>query len=124
MRGSLRGTPGVNTAFLALGAVLGSIVGTTGAAQGTTINGVTKIKVEITETKDGKEVWFDVHTSNEPSGMFITMVVVEKQAMQQEVTIDAQAMARAVRWGDAAYIEDRILRGRKIRQSLIDLKQA
>jgi outer membrane protein OmpA-like peptidoglycan-associated protein len=26
--------------------------------------------------------------------MFITMVVVEKQAMQQEVTIDAQAMAR------------------------------
>jgi len=37
---------------------------------------------------------------------------------------DAQAMARAVRWGDATYIEDRILRGRKIRQSLIELKQA
>ena len=37
---------------------------------------------------------------------------------------DAQAMARAVRWGDAAYIEDRILRGRKIRRSLIELKQA
>jgi cyclohexadieny/prephenate dehydrogenase len=37
---------------------------------------------------------------------------------------DAQAMARAVRWGDAAYIEDRIHRGRKIRRSLIELKQA
>jgi len=37
---------------------------------------------------------------------------------------DAQAMARAVRWGDAAYIEDRIRRGRRIRQSLIELKQA
>jgi outer membrane protein OmpA-like peptidoglycan-associated protein len=44
--------------------------------------------------KDGKEVWFAVQTSNEPSGMFITMVVVEKQAMQQDVTIDAKAMAR------------------------------
>jgi len=37
---------------------------------------------------------------------------------------DAQAMSRAVRWGDAAYIEDRIERGRKIRRSLIELKQA
>ncbi len=37
---------------------------------------------------------------------------------------DAQAMARAVRWGDTGYIEDRINRGRKIRQSLIDIKQA
>jgi cyclohexadieny/prephenate dehydrogenase len=37
---------------------------------------------------------------------------------------DAQAMARAVRWGDAAYIEDRIHRGRKIRRSLIELNQA
>ncbi len=37
---------------------------------------------------------------------------------------DAQAMARAVRWGDAAYIEDRVERGRKIRRSLIELKQA
>jgi outer membrane protein OmpA-like peptidoglycan-associated protein len=53
----------------------------------------TKEVTTIRLTKDGKEVWFDVHTSNEPSGMFITMVV-EKQAMQQEVTIDAQAMAR------------------------------
>ena len=37
---------------------------------------------------------------------------------------DAQAMARAVRWGDASYIEDRIMRGRKIRQGLIERKQA
>lgn len=37
---------------------------------------------------------------------------------------DSQAMARAVRWGDTDYIEDKIRRGRKIRQSLIDLNQA
>jgi cyclohexadieny/prephenate dehydrogenase len=37
---------------------------------------------------------------------------------------DAQAMARAVRWGDAAYIEDKVERGRKIRRGLIELKQA
>ncbi len=37
---------------------------------------------------------------------------------------DAQAMARAVRWADGAYIEDKVKRGRKIRQSLIDLNQA
>jgi len=37
---------------------------------------------------------------------------------------DAQAMARAVRWGDAAYIEDKVERGRKIRHNLIELKQA
>jgi cyclohexadieny/prephenate dehydrogenase len=37
---------------------------------------------------------------------------------------DAQAMSRAVRWGDASYIEDMVERGRKIRRSLIELKQA
>ncbi|MGE4481005.1 prephenate/arogenate dehydrogenase family protein [Acidocella sp.] len=37
---------------------------------------------------------------------------------------DAQAMARAVRWGDTDYIEDKIQRSRKIRKSLIDIKQA
>ena len=37
---------------------------------------------------------------------------------------DAQAMARAVRWGDPEYIEDKIRRGRVIRRSLIELKQA
>src|ERR1700692_201619 len=35
---------------------------------------------------------------------------------------DAQAMARAVRWNDTDYIEDKIIRSRKIRRSLIDLK--
>ncbi|MDR3505313.1 MAG: prephenate/arogenate dehydrogenase family protein [Acidocella sp.] len=37
---------------------------------------------------------------------------------------DAQSMARAVRWNDTSYIEDRINRSRKIRKSLIDIKQA
>ncbi len=37
---------------------------------------------------------------------------------------DAQAMARAVRWGDGAYIEEKINRGRKIRRSLIEINQA
>ena len=44
--------------------------------------------------------------------------------MLARFTEDAQAMARAVRWGDAAYIEDKINRGRGIRQGLIELKQA
>ena len=44
--------------------------------------------------------------------------------MLARFTEDAQAMARAVRWGDGAYIEDKIMRGRKIRRSLIELKQA
>jgi cyclohexadieny/prephenate dehydrogenase len=35
----------------------------------------------------------------------------------------AQAMSRAVRWGDAAYIESMVERGRKIRRSLIEWKQ-
>jgi cyclohexadieny/prephenate dehydrogenase len=37
---------------------------------------------------------------------------------------DAQAMARAVRWGDPGYIEERVKQGRRIRRSLIELKQA
>jgi cyclohexadieny/prephenate dehydrogenase len=37
---------------------------------------------------------------------------------------DAQAMSRAVRWGDGVYIEDKVKRSRLIRQSLIELKQA
>jgi cyclohexadieny/prephenate dehydrogenase len=44
--------------------------------------------------------------------------------MLARFTEDAQAMARAVRWGDAAYIEDRVERGRKIRRSLIEVNQA
>ena len=44
--------------------------------------------------------------------------------MLARFTEDTQAMARAVRWGDAAYIEDRISRGRQIRRGLIEAKQA
>ncbi len=44
--------------------------------------------------------------------------------MLARFTEDAQAMARAVRWGDSGYIEERINRGRVIRRSLIELKQA
>jgi cyclohexadieny/prephenate dehydrogenase len=44
--------------------------------------------------------------------------------MAQRFTEDMTAMARAVRWGDDDYIEDKIARGRRIRRSLIELKQA
>ncbi len=44
--------------------------------------------------------------------------------MLARFTEDAQAMARAVRWGDSAYIEDRIERGRSLRRGLIALNQA
>jgi cyclohexadieny/prephenate dehydrogenase len=44
--------------------------------------------------------------------------------MLARFTEDSQAMARAVRWGDAAYIEDKIQRGRGIRKGLIEIKQA
>jgi cyclohexadieny/prephenate dehydrogenase len=44
--------------------------------------------------------------------------------MLQRFIGDAQVMARAVRWGDAAYIEDKVERGRAIRRSLIERKQA
>ncbi len=44
--------------------------------------------------------------------------------MLARFTEDTQAMARAVRWGDTGYIEDKILRGRVIRRSLIELNQA
>ncbi len=44
--------------------------------------------------------------------------------MLARFTEDAQAMARAVRWGDGGYIEHKIERGRAIRRSLIELNQA
>jgi cyclohexadieny/prephenate dehydrogenase len=44
--------------------------------------------------------------------------------MLARFTEDAQAMARAVRWGDATYIEHKIERGREVRRSLIELNQA
>lgn len=44
--------------------------------------------------------------------------------MLARFTEDAQTMARAVRWGDTEYIEQQIRRGREIRRSLIEIKQA
>ncbi len=44
--------------------------------------------------------------------------------MLARFTEDAQAMGRAVRWGDAGYIEDKIERGRGIRRGLIEINQA
>ncbi|PZW50529.1 cyclohexadieny/prephenate dehydrogenase [Humitalea rosea] len=44
--------------------------------------------------------------------------------MLARFTEDSQAMARAVRYGEAEFIEDRIRRGRKIRGGLIERKQA
>jgi cyclohexadieny/prephenate dehydrogenase len=60
------------------------------------------------------EMWRDVFLNNREALL----------EMLARFTEDAQAMAKAVRWGDAAYIEDKIGRGRKIRRSLIELKQA
>ena len=44
--------------------------------------------------------------------------------MLARFTEDAQALARAVRWGEAEFLEDRISRGRRIRRGLIERKQA
>ena len=44
--------------------------------------------------------------------------------MLARFTEDAQAMARAVRWGDGEYISHKIERGRAVRRSLIELNQA
>ncbi len=60
------------------------------------------------------EMWRDVFLNNREALL----------EMLARFTEDAQAMARAVRWGDADYIEDRIGRGRKIRRSLIEINQA
>ncbi len=60
------------------------------------------------------EMWRDVFLNNREALL----------EMLARFTEDAQAMARAVRWGDSAYIEDKIERGRKIRRSLIEINQA
>jgi cyclohexadieny/prephenate dehydrogenase len=60
------------------------------------------------------EMWRDVFLNNRDALL----------EMLARFTEDAQAMAKAVRWGDTAYIEDKINRGRKIRRSLIEIKQA
>ncbi|WP_234729340.1 prephenate/arogenate dehydrogenase family protein [Acidocella facilis] len=59
-------------------------------------------------------MWRDIFTNNKDALL----------EMFSRFSEDAQAMARAVRWGDTDYIEDKINRGRKIRKSLIDIKQA
>jgi len=46
--------------------------------------------------KGGKEAWVEVSTSNIPSGMFISMNIIEKEGMKQEVTMDAAAMAQGL----------------------------
>ena len=59
-------------------------------------------------------MWRDVFLNNREA-------VLE---MLARFTEDAQAFGRAIRWGEAGFIEDRIKRGRKIRNSLIERKQA
>ena len=60
------------------------------------------------------DMWRDVFLNNREA-------LLEMLARFSE---DAHALGRAVRWGEAGFIEDRIRRGRKIRRSLIELKQA
>ncbi|MEO8594827.1 MAG: OmpA family protein [Candidatus Solibacter sp.] len=47
--------------------------------------------------KAAREAWIELRTSNRPSGMFFTMVLIEKQPMQQDVTINASTMAEGLR---------------------------
>ena len=46
--------------------------------------------------KGGKEIWCNIEVCNQPSGLCVMMNIVEKQGMQQEVTIDAKAMAQDI----------------------------
>lgn len=60
------------------------------------------------------DMWRDIFLNNREA-------LLEMLARFSE---DAHALGRAVRWNEAEFIEDRIRRGRKIRRSLIELKQA
>jgi cyclohexadieny/prephenate dehydrogenase len=60
------------------------------------------------------DMWRDVFLNNREALL----------EMLARFTEDAHALGRAVRWGEAGFIEDRIRRGRKIRRSLIERKQA
>ncbi|HYZ32013.1 MAG TPA: prephenate/arogenate dehydrogenase family protein [Crenalkalicoccus sp.] len=60
------------------------------------------------------DMWRDVFLNNREA-------VLE---MLARFTEDAQAFGRAIRWGEAAFIEDRIRRGGTIRRGLIERKQA
>jgi len=44
-------------------------------------------------TKSGNEAWFSISVGNQPSGVPIMMVVIEKEGMKQDVTLDAKALA-------------------------------
>jgi OmpA-OmpF porin, OOP family len=44
-------------------------------------------------TKDGKEVWFEISPANIPSGVFIQLIVIEKEGMKQDIVLDAQAIS-------------------------------
>lgn len=60
------------------------------------------------------DMWRDVFLNNREA-------VLEMLARFSE---DAHAFGRAIRWGEAGFIEDRIRRGRTIRRGLIERKQA
>lgn len=60
------------------------------------------------------DMWRDIFLNNREA-------LLEMLARFSE---DAQALGRAVRYGQAEFIEDRIRRGRKIRRELIERKQA
>jgi cyclohexadieny/prephenate dehydrogenase len=60
----------------------------------------------------GPTVWRDVSST-------IARALLE---MLASFTKEDQAMACAFRRGDTAYIDDKVTRGRKLRRSLIDLK--
>ena len=46
--------------------------------------------------RDGKETWINVENGNIPSGMFITMNIIEKAAMKQDVSMTADVMAQGL----------------------------
>ena len=46
--------------------------------------------------KGGKEAWFSIDVCNQPSGLCVMMVVIEKEGMKQDVTMDAKAMANGI----------------------------
>jgi OOP family OmpA-OmpF porin len=46
--------------------------------------------------RDGNEIWVAIEVGNLPSGVPIMMTVIVKQAMAQEVTMDAAAMASSL----------------------------
>ena len=60
------------------------------------------------------DMWRDVFLNNREA-------VLE---MLARFTEDSHAFARAIRWGQAEFIEDRIRRGRRIRRGLVELGQA